>query len=105
MRCRQAQATGFLEQALAVTTDRQERGELLERAGSAASAAGLNDPARFLEQAVVLHRSGGDRIATCRATAELGRVMLNAFNTEAALAFIASATDEPWRRPAFQRAC
>ena len=90
-----AQATGFLEQALAVTTDRQERGELLERAGSAASAAGSNDPARsFLEQAVVLHRSGGDRIAMCRATAELGRVMLNAFNTEAALAFIASATDE-----------
>ena len=90
-----AQATGFLEQALAVTTDRQERGELLERAGSAASAAGSNEPARsFLEQAVVLHRSGGDRIAMCRATAELGRVMLNAFNTEAALAFVASATEE-----------
>ncbi len=91
-----AQATEFLEQALAVTTDRQERGELLERAGSAASAAGSNDPARsFLEQAVEIHRSRGDRIAMCRATAELGRVMINAFNdTEAALAFIASATEE-----------
>jgi len=90
-----AQATEFLEQALAVTTDRQERGELLERAGSAASAAGSDEPARsFLEQALELHRSGGDRIAMCRATAELGRVMLNAFNTEAAIAFIASATEE-----------
>ncbi len=90
-----SQATGFLEQALAVTMDRQERGELLERAGSAASAAGLSDSARtFLEQAVELHGSSGDRIATCRATAELGRVMLNAFNTEAALALIAAATTE-----------
>ena len=91
-----AQATEFLQQALAVTTDRQERGELLERAGSAASAAGSNDPARsFLEQAVEIHRSRGDRIAMCRATAELGRVMINAFNrTQAALAFIASATEE-----------
>ena len=91
-----AQATGFLEQALAVTTDRQERGELLERAGSAASAAESNDPARsFLEQAVVLHRLRGDRIAMCRATAELGRVRINAFSDmEAALAFIASATED-----------
>jgi class 3 adenylate cyclase/tetratricopeptide (TPR) repeat protein len=90
-----AQATGFLEQALTVTTDPQERAELLERAGSSASAAGLNERGRsFLEQAIELHRSRGDRSATCRATAELGRVMLNGFDTEAALGFLATATDE-----------
>jgi class 3 adenylate cyclase/tetratricopeptide (TPR) repeat protein len=90
-----AQAVGFLEQAVAVTTDETERAELLERAGSAASAAGLHDRGRsFLQQAVELHRSRGDRTAMCRATAELGRVMLNEFDTEAALAFIASATEE-----------
>jgi len=90
-----AQAMGFLEQALTVTTDPVERGDLLERAGSAASAAGLDDRGRsLLEQAVELHRSSGDRVATCRASAELGRVMLTGHATEAALAFISSATDE-----------
>ena len=90
-----AQAIGHLEQALGVTTDPTERAELLEQAGSAARAAGMHDASRsFLEQAIELHQSTGDRTATCRATAELGRVMLNAFDTEAALAFIASATEK-----------
>ena len=90
-----AQATGFLQQALTVTTNPQERAELLERAGSSASAAGLHDQGRsLLEQALELHRSSGDRLSTCRATAELGRVMLNGFDTEAALACLATATNE-----------
>ncbi len=90
-----AQAMGFLEQALAVAREPEERAELLERAGSAASAAGLSDRGRtFLEQAVELHRTRDDRTATCRATAELGRVMLNGSDPEAAIALTAAATEE-----------
>jgi class 3 adenylate cyclase/tetratricopeptide (TPR) repeat protein len=90
-----AQAMGFLEQALAVTTDETVRAELLELAGGAATAADLTERARsFLEDAIELHRARRDRISMCRATAELGRAMLNGSRTEAAVAFIASATED-----------
>jgi class 3 adenylate cyclase len=90
-----AQATGFLEQALTVTTNLQERAELLERAGSSAAAGGMDERGRsFLEQAIELHRARGDRAATCRATAELGRITLTGHGREGALALITSATEE-----------
>jgi class 3 adenylate cyclase/tetratricopeptide (TPR) repeat protein len=90
-----AQATGFLEQALAVTTDQAERAELLGRAGLAAATAGLLDRGlSFLQQAIELHRTRGDWPATCRATAQLGSVMMPGPGTEAALAMLAAATEE-----------
>ncbi len=90
-----AQAAGFLEQALAVTTDPRERAELMERAGSAASAAGMGEHGvSLLEQAVELHRARGDRTGACRAITELGRVTLTGYGRDAAPALIKSATEE-----------
>ena len=72
-----AQATGFLEQALAVAADSGARGELLEQAGTAAAAANdIERGRRHLEAAVALHRERGDRLAACRATTELVRILL-----------------------------
>jgi hypothetical protein len=90
-----AQATGFLEQALTVTTDPLERADLLERAGSSAAAAGSDERGgSFLEQAIELHRARGDRAAACRATAELGRIKLFGHSRAGALALMTAATEE-----------
>ena len=79
------QAGVFLRQAIEVTAEATEQAELLERAGSEASMAGDNEAAeRFLREAIDLLATSADRRAMCRASAILGRVMLNAYRTEPA---------------------
>ena len=89
------QATDFFEQALAVTNDPRERAELLERAAATASLAGQADKGKgFLAQVIALHESNGDRVGLCRATGELGRILLNASEPGPALALLSGAAEQ-----------
>jgi class 3 adenylate cyclase/tetratricopeptide (TPR) repeat protein len=89
------QALTFLEQALTVATDPPEAADLLEQAGQAASIAGRHESAeRHLQAAVAAQRQLGDRPATARATAALGRALLAAFRTPDALALLEPAAAE-----------
>jgi class 3 adenylate cyclase/tetratricopeptide (TPR) repeat protein len=84
-----AQAVAFLDQARDVTQDEAELAELLERAGSTASQAALDDVAdERLRKAVELRRALGDTDALAGAIAGLGEVMINAFRSDAALAIL-----------------
>jgi class 3 adenylate cyclase/predicted ATPase len=89
------QAVAFVEQALTVTSDPAERAELLERAGiSATKAAQYTRGQGFFRQALELNRQRGDRQATARATALLGRALLDAFDRDVALELLSTAATE-----------
>jgi len=89
------QAVTLLRQALTVTTDPAETAELHERAGEMASTAGRHDDAEaFLLRATELDRERGDRTATARAIAALGRARLTAKRTDEALAVLEPAVEE-----------
>jgi class 3 adenylate cyclase len=90
-----AQGVGFLDEARAVTRDDAEVAGLLERAGSAAALAGLQDVALDrLRRAVDLRRSLGDSDATAGAVALLGSDHLSSLRRDAALALVEPAIDE-----------
>jgi tetratricopeptide (TPR) repeat protein len=89
------QALTFLEQALTVTTDPAEHAALLERAGEAASATGRYEVAEgHLRRAIAAHRELGDRAATARATAALGRTLLFVLRSADALALLEAGVRE-----------
>ncbi len=90
-----AQAVGFLEQALSVTTDLAEQALLLERAGHSASLAADHDAAeRYLVRATDLQRGLDDRSATARTIAELGAVLIDGSRWDRALAILEPAAVE-----------
>ncbi len=72
------QAVTFLEQALSVTSDKRERAELLARAAEPAALAATVDAERYAAAAVDAYRELGDTVAAVRASALLGRVLLDA---------------------------
>ncbi len=79
------QAVRFLEQAISVTKDPVAEAELLERAGASAEIAGRYDEAKdFLDRALEIHGAAGDRHAAARATAILGRTLLDGHRTDVA---------------------
>jgi class 3 adenylate cyclase/tetratricopeptide (TPR) repeat protein len=89
------QALAFLQQAVTVTTDPAEEAELLERAGEAASAGAHHEQAEaLLRRAIELRGRHGDRPASARASAALGRAFLETFRTEQAIALLEPAADE-----------
>jgi len=93
------QAVAFLDQARDVTRDEAELAGLLERAGSAASGAGLGDVAEDrLRKAVELRRALGDADALAGATAKLGEALVTGLRSEAALAVLEPAAAEPLRK-------
>ena len=96
------QAVAFLDQARDVTRDKAELAELLERAGSAASGAGLGEVAEDrLRKAVELRRALGDADALAGATARLGETLVTVLRSEAALAVLEPAAAElPGEDPA-----
>ncbi len=98
------QAIMFLEQALTVTREASDQADLLEKAGLSADAAGRVDQAEgFLHRAVELHRQNDDRLAVVRATAALGRAMLNGTRYPAAVQLLEDAAHENrdlWPDPA-----
>jgi class 3 adenylate cyclase/tetratricopeptide (TPR) repeat protein len=90
-----AQGVAFLESALSITSDPVERGDLLRRAGVAATHAGQHDAAdEFLADAMAVYRELGDRASTAGATALLGEARLNAFRLEPAVELLLPAAEE-----------
>jgi class 3 adenylate cyclase/tetratricopeptide (TPR) repeat protein len=88
------QAVAFLEQALTVTSDEGETAELLERAGSAASAGGRHDTAdSLLTRALEHQRASGDRGAEARAIASLSHALLEGRRTDRALTLLEPASE------------
>ncbi len=78
-----------------MTTDPAEEAELLERAGESASAVGHHDRAEaFLRRAIEVGRALGDRGAIARATAALGRAMIDAYRYDAAVDLLEPAIAE-----------
>ncbi len=89
------QAVTFLRQAIGVTRDPAELADLCEHAGEESSGAARYDDAEaFLREAVERRRASGDRVATARAVAALGRTLLNARRTAPALAVLEPAVAE-----------
>jgi class 3 adenylate cyclase/tetratricopeptide (TPR) repeat protein len=89
------QALALLEQALGVTNDPADRAELLERAGNSASAAGRHATSeRHLRAAIEAQREVGDRPAIARATAAMGRALVDAHRAPDALAVLEPAGAE-----------
>jgi tetratricopeptide (TPR) repeat protein len=73
------QAVAFLQQAIAITAEPNDRADLLELASDHAGTASKPQLAVDLgRQAVELRRSSGDRLGTARATARVSWNMLNA---------------------------
>jgi len=91
----QEQALGFFRDALEVTEEPLDRAALLERAGQAASAAGLHEEAeRLLGEAIELLRAAGDRGGAARVTGLLGDAMFGRYRLDAALAVTERAASE-----------
>ena len=89
------QAVALLDQARDVTRDEAELAELLERAGSEASQAGLGEVAEDrLRKAVELRRALGDADAIAGAIARLGETLVTVLRTEAALGVLEPAAAE-----------
>jgi len=90
-----AQAMTFLDQARAITTERADLADLLERAGKAAALAGLVAPAEErLRQAVEVRRELGDQDAIAGAVALLGDARMKAFRRDEALTTLVAASEE-----------
>ncbi len=85
----QDQALAFYRQALAVTTDPAELGDLHERAARAASIALHPDDAmQLVTRAIELHRATGDRMREAAATAQLATWHADIAHPENALALL-----------------
>jgi tetratricopeptide (TPR) repeat protein len=73
-----AQAVSFLTQALTVTTDDRERAALLELRADSANPSGQHELAEAsARQAVNLYREAGDEFSSLRASALLGRILID----------------------------
>ena len=89
------QALTFLRQALTVTAEPDEEAELLVRAGEVATLTARHDEAEaLLVRAVELDRTRGDRRATARASAALGKGLLSARRTAPAVELLEAAAVE-----------
>ena len=97
------QAVAFLEQALTVSTDAAEQGEMLERASESAAAGARFEQAQVLAQrAIELYRTTGDRLALARGTTQLGSALLWGAKPKAALELLEPAAtefDDLWPDP------
>ncbi len=89
------QALRFLELAVSITTDPHARADYLERAGESASWAGRHAAAeRLFEQAVGPRRDSGDRPATARTIAAMGRAILSGRQLERGRSILEAAVAE-----------
>ena len=89
------QAQTLLEQALSVTSEPDDRAELLERAGETASASGHHEAAeRHLLAAIEAQHDLENRPGAARATAALGRSLNDAYRTADAIALLEPAAAE-----------
>jgi class 3 adenylate cyclase/tetratricopeptide (TPR) repeat protein len=89
------QEIGFLEAALSIATDVGEQGELLRKAGSAATEGGRHEAAEgFLAQAEARYRDLGDRSALAELVALRGEALLNRAHLEPAIELLKLAVAE-----------
>ena len=72
-----AQAVAYVEQALAVTTAAAERAPLLDRAAHSAVAGANVGADRYAAEAIAAYREIGDDPGMTRATARLGKVLID----------------------------
>ncbi len=70
------QSVTYLEQALAITSDLEDRAQLLDRATRSATAAARPDAQRFAEAAVQSYRDLGDRAGAVGASVRLGKTLI-----------------------------
>jgi class 3 adenylate cyclase/tetratricopeptide (TPR) repeat protein len=98
-----AQAIAFLEQALAISHEGSDRGELFERAAIAADIDGRYDDAEaFGHEAIAAFEAAGNHSAVARASASMGGILADAGKMEATVAFVEGAlekADRPDDRP------
>ncbi|MFN8623051.1 MAG: adenylate/guanylate cyclase domain-containing protein [Chloroflexota bacterium] len=86
------QAVDYLRQALDVTTEPTAEADLLIRIGASASSTADHDAAEeATRRALVIYQGLGNTREVIGASAELGRVLLNAYRTEAALEVLRAA--------------
>jgi class 3 adenylate cyclase/predicted ATPase len=86
------QAVAFLEQALTVMTDSDERAETWRRiAASAEAAAAFGTAEHYLEEAVAWYRSHGLTEAAAAASAQLGRTLVTWGRVEPAIEHLENA--------------
>src|SRR5450759_838568 len=91
----QEQALGFYRDALEVTSEPVDRAALLERAGTAASAAAFHEESeRLLGGAIELLRAAGDRSGAARVTGSLADAMFGRYRLDAALTLLEPAGGE-----------
>jgi class 3 adenylate cyclase/tetratricopeptide (TPR) repeat protein len=89
------QAVTFLQQALTVTDDPVEQGEILERAGESARVAARHERAvELLQRAIEVHGEGGNRVGVARATVQLGEALMVSGKEVAALKLLQEAVAE-----------
>jgi class 3 adenylate cyclase/tetratricopeptide (TPR) repeat protein len=89
------QALTFLDEALAVAGNDEERAELLGRAGEAAASAGrFDDAEQRLTAAIELRRRIGERSAIAAAAAALGRALQDGGRNDPAMALLEAASAE-----------
>ena len=95
------QAIVYLRQALELVTDPDAEAELQVRIGRSASAAGDHDLAQAsLRRALAIQEATGDLVGVIAATGELGRVLLNGYETRRRRSRCSSR-----RRPSRPRSC
>ena len=85
------QAIAYLDQALGITSDAEDRAPLLDRAARAASSAATPDAGRYAQEAIDAYRAIGDEAASVAATSRLGRVLLDASRLDEALTVLEAA--------------
>jgi len=85
------QAVSYLEQALAVTDDLRDRGELLAAAAVSAGMAAREEATGYAGEAVDIYVELGDRVAAARTSALHGRLLLDAGQMKAAGAVLREA--------------
>ena len=78
------QAVAHIERALTITSDDAERADLLQRAALSAVAGAMDDPERFARQALAAAEEVGDPALIVKASALLGRVLLDLTRPDAA---------------------
>ena len=72
------QAVSYVEQAMGVTSDPHERAQLLELAADSANASARDDRAEgYAREAIGIHASAGDERAVQKASALLGRILVD----------------------------
>jgi tetratricopeptide (TPR) repeat protein len=71
------EAVAYLEQALAITTDQRERAAFLERAAESAVTASRPDAETHAREAIAAYDALGDRTGSVRASARLGKVLVD----------------------------